>query len=63
MPVEHLTDTEATVFDAEVQSRVETRLRTMNLGAVLGARGLTTVALNEHGELTEYRSDGTNSPI
>lgn len=63
LPVEHLTDAEAMVFDAEVQSRVETRLRTTNLGAVLAARGLTTVALNEHGELTEYRPDGTSTPI
>ncbi len=63
LPVERLTDAEAMVFDAEVQSRVETRLRTTDLGAVLAARGLTTVALNEHGELTEYRPDGTSTPI
>lgn len=63
LPVEQLSDTEAMVFDAEVQSRVETRLRTTDLGAVLAARGVTTVALNEQGELTEYRPDGTSTPI
>jgi ParD-like antitoxin of type II bacterial toxin-antitoxin system len=63
LPVEHLSDDEGIVFDAEVQSRLETRLRTTNLGAVLAARGTTTVALNERGELTEYRPDGTSAPI
>jgi hypothetical protein len=63
LPVERLSDAEAIVFDAEVQSRVEARLRGTNLGAVLAARGITTVALNEQGELTEYRPDGTRAPI
>jgi hypothetical protein len=63
LPVEHLSDDEAIVFDAEVQSRVEGRLRQTNLGSVLAARGVTTVALNEQGELTEYRPDGTSAPI
>jgi hypothetical protein len=30
---------------------------------VLAARGVTTVALNEQGELTEYQPDGTSTPI
>jgi hypothetical protein len=63
LPVEHLSDEEAIVFDSEVQSRLEARLRTTNLGAVLAARGITTVALNERGELTEYRPDGTSAPV
>lgn len=63
LSVEQLSDEEGIVFDAEVQSRLETRLRTTNLGAVLAARGVTTVALNERGELTEYRPDGTSAPV
>jgi hypothetical protein len=63
LPVERLSDEEAVVFDAEVQSRLEVRLRKTNLGAVLAAQGVTTVALNEQGELTEYRPDGTSGPI
>lgn len=59
---EDLSDEEAVVFDAEVQSRVEARLASTNLGAVLAARAITSVALNEHGELTEYRPDGTTAP-
>jgi hypothetical protein len=63
LPVERLSDAEGIVFDAEAQARVEGRLRTTNLGAVLAARGVTTVALNEQGELTEYQPDGTSTPI
>ncbi len=62
LPAEQLSDEEGTVFDAEVQSRLEGRLRSNDLGAVLAARGVTTVALNEHGELTEYRPDGSRAP-
>jgi hypothetical protein len=58
LPVERLTDEEGVVFDSEVES-----LRTTNLGAVLAARAVTTVALNEQGQLTEYRPDGTSAPV
>lgn len=57
-----LTDEEAVVFDAEIEARIEERLRT-NLGAVLGARGETIVALDDDGVLTEYRPDGTSAPL
>ena len=63
LPVEHLSDEEGIVFDSEVQSRLEARLRTANLSAVLAARGVTTVALNKQGELTEYRPDGTSVSV
>ena len=63
LPVERLSDEEGTVFDSEVESRLEARLRSTDLGAVLAARGVTTVALNERGELTEYRPDGTSAPV
>lgn len=63
LPVESLSEEEGIVFDSEVQSRLEERLRTTNLGAVLGARGVVTVALDERGELAEYRPDGTSTPV
>src|SRR5690348_2380544 len=63
LPVERLSDEEGTVFDSEVETRLAARLRTTDLGAVLAARGVTTVALNEQGELTEYRPDGTSAPV
>lgn len=63
LPPEHLSDEEGIAFDSEAQSRLEARLRKTDLGAVLAARGVTTVALNEQGELTEYRPDGTSTAI
>lgn len=63
LPLENLSDEEGIVFDSEVQSRLDERLRKVDLGAVLAARGVTTVALNEQGELTEYRPDGTSTPV
>jgi hypothetical protein len=63
LPVEELSDEEGIVFASEVESQLEERLRTTNLGDVLAARGVTTVALNEQGELTEYRPDGTSAPV
>ena len=55
-----LTDDEAVAFDAEVEARVEERLRTTNLGAMFNARGQTIVAHEDHGVLTEHWPDGTN---
>jgi hypothetical protein len=63
LPLSELSGEEAVVFNAEVQARVEENLRSMDLGAVLNARGITTVSLNENGELVEYRPDGTSRPI
>jgi ParD-like antitoxin of type II bacterial toxin-antitoxin system len=63
LPVADLSEEEGIVFDSEVQSRLDERLRKVDLGAVLAARGVTTVALNEQGELTEYRPDGTSTPV
>jgi len=58
-----LTDEEASALDAEVEARIEERLRRTNLGALLRARGETIVALDDQGVLTEYRPDGTSSRL
>lgn len=63
LPLEDLSDEEGIVLDSEVQSRLDERLRNVDLGAVLAARGVTTVALNDQGELTEFRPDGTSKPV
>jgi hypothetical protein len=63
LPLEDLSDEEGIVLDSEVQSRLDERLQKANLGAVLAARGVTTVALNEKGELTEYLPDGTSTLV
>ena len=58
-----LSGEQAVVFNAEVQARVEESLRSMDLGAVLNAAGITTVSLDETGELVEHRPDGTSRPL
>lgn len=58
-----LSDEEAVTFDAEVQARLEGDLRTKNLGEVLNASGVTTVSLDDRGELIEHRPDGTSAPL
>ncbi len=63
LPLSQLSGEEAVVFNAEVQARVEENLRSIELGAVLNARGITTVSLNENGGLVEYRPDGTSRPL
>lgn len=63
LTLERLSDEEGIVFDSEVESRLEERLRATSLGAVLAARGVVTVALNEQGELAEYRPDGTSTAV
>jgi hypothetical protein len=63
LPLSQLSGEEAVVFNAEVQARVEENLRSIDLGAVLNARGITTVSLNENGGLVEYRPDGTSRPL
>jgi hypothetical protein len=60
LPLGELGGEEAVAFNAEVQARVEETLRGMNLGAVLNARGISTVSLDESGELVEHRPDGTS---
>lgn len=54
---------EEVVFNAELTAAVEERLADANYGATLSARGLTLVALNDDGELVEYRPDGGSSVI
>jgi hypothetical protein len=56
-----LTGEERVVFNAELDTAVSEAARTIRFGEVLAARGVTTVALDEHGRLTRYHPDGTTS--
>lgn len=58
-----LTDDEGLVFNAEISAAIEESLATTNYGKTLAAQGITTVALNDNGEIVEYRPDGTTSII
>lgn len=51
---------EGVVFNAEISAAVEENLARTHYGNVLAARGITTVALNEAGDLVEHRPDGTS---
>ncbi len=49
---------EGVVFNAEIAAAIEEKLATSNYGDLLAKRGITTVGLNEAGEIVEYQPDG-----
>jgi ParD-like antitoxin of type II bacterial toxin-antitoxin system len=51
---------EGVVFNAEISAAIEESLARTNYGDALAARGITTVALNEAGDIVEHRPDGTS---
>ena len=51
---------EGVVFNAEIAAAIQENLAQLNYGEVLAKRGITTVALNEGGELVEHRPDGSS---
>ena len=51
---------EGVVFNAEIAAAVQEKLAESNYGKLLAERGITTVALNEEGEIVEHRLDGTS---
>ena len=59
LPTSELTVEEGVVFNAEISAAVEESLARTNYGAALAGQGITTVALNEAGEIVEHRPDGT----
>jgi len=59
LPVETLSPTEGAVFDAEIRVAIADRLKAIDFSAVLAARGVVTVALDEQGRMVEYHPDGT----
>jgi hypothetical protein len=54
-----LTVEEGVVFNAEITAAIEENLARTNYGAALAGQGITTVALNEAGDIVEHRPDGT----
>ena len=51
---------EGVVFNAEIAAAMQESLAESNYGELLAQRGITTVALNEAGEIVEYRPDGSS---
>ncbi|OBH07854.1 hypothetical protein A5696_21225 [Mycobacterium sp. E2699] len=54
-----LTVEEGVVFNAEIAAAVEESLARTDYGAALAGQGITTVALNDAGDIVEHRPDGT----
>lgn len=48
------------IFNAEISAAVKESLARTNYGDALAAHGITTVALNEAGDIVEYRPGGTS---
>ncbi|MBX9639696.1 MAG: ParD-like family protein [Mycobacteriaceae bacterium] len=63
LDISHLSQDEGLVFNAEISAAIEESLAGAHYGDLLAARGITTVALNDDGEIVEYRPDGTTSVV
>ncbi|MCV7199087.1 TA system antitoxin ParD family protein [Mycobacterium angelicum] len=63
LPLRELTVEEGVVFNAEISAAIEESLAHSNYGQALAQRGVTTVALNDAGELVEYQPDGTSTVV
>ena len=51
---------EGVVFNAEIAEAVQERLAGTNYGTLLAERGVTTVALDENGQIVEHRPDDSS---
>ena len=58
LPASDLSAEEGVVFHAEVSAAIEESLARSDYGAELATRGITTVALNDAGEIVEHSPDG-----
>ncbi|HZY77027.1 MAG TPA: hypothetical protein VFE40_11970 [Jatrophihabitantaceae bacterium] len=56
-----LTGPERVVLNAELDAAIQESLHRTHYGSVLAARGITTVALDDDGNLVEYRPDGSST--
>jgi len=61
LPLSDLTSEEGVVVNAEISAAIEENLAATHFGDELAAEGITTVALDESGNLVEYRPDGTTA--
>jgi hypothetical protein len=60
LEVTELNVEEGVVFNAEISAAIQESLADTDYGDVLAGRGITTVALNEDGQIIEHRPDGTS---
>lgn len=54
---------EGAVFNAEISAAIDESLASTDYGATLAGRGITVVALDESGEIVQYRPDGSATTL
>jgi ParD-like antitoxin of type II bacterial toxin-antitoxin system len=54
---------EGVVFNAEIDAALQQSLARADYGATLAGRGITTVALNDAGQIVEHRPDGSSKVL
>jgi hypothetical protein len=60
LPLVDLSFQESVVVHAEISAAIEENLAATDFGAELAAEGITTVALDDNGNLVEHHPDGTS---
>ncbi len=63
LPMHQLSEEESVVVHAEISAAIEENLESTHFGDALAAEGITTVALDDAGNLVEYRPDGSTSVL
>jgi ParD-like antitoxin of type II bacterial toxin-antitoxin system len=63
LDLHELNPQEGAVFNVEVAAAVQERLTGSNYGALLAERSVTTVAIDQNGEIIEHRPDGSSVPL
>jgi hypothetical protein len=58
-PLRELSAEEGVVFNAEIATAVEESLANADYGKTLATRGITTVALDDNGNMVQYHPDGS----
>jgi hypothetical protein len=63
LPLADLGGGESVVLNAELDASIQARAEALSFGDVLAAEGVVTVALDDDGNLIEYRPDGTRTVV
>lgn len=62
-PLRDLSAEEGVVFNAEISAAIEESLTRADYGKTLATRGITTVAIDDDGEIVQYRPDGSTTVL
>ncbi|MFA5707438.1 hypothetical protein [Mycolicibacterium sp.] len=62
-PLRNLSPEEGVAFNAEITAALEENLARTDYGQILADRGVSTVALDDDGQIVQYRPDGTTAVL